>query len=55
MKLGMLIAVAKAFGYARDEILLVDDMCSNLERAADNGFQAASPVEVINLVEKHKL
>ena len=55
MKLGMLIAVAKAFGYARDEILLVDDMCSNLERAANNGFQAASPVEVINFVEELKL
>lgn len=55
MKLGMLIAVAKVFGYARDEILLVDDMCSNLERAADNGFQAASPVEVINFVEKNKI
>ena len=55
MKLGMLIAIAEAFDYARDEILLVDDVWDNLERAADNGFQSATPVEVINFVEQHKL
>lgn len=51
----MLIAIAEAFDYARDEILLVDDVWDNLERAADNGFQSATPVEVINFVEQHKL
>ena len=55
MKLGMLIAIAEAFDYARDEILLVDDVWDNLERAADNGFQSATPVEVINFVEQYKL
>lgn len=55
MKLGVLIAIAEAFDYARDEILLVDDVWNNLERAVDNGFQSATPVEVINFVEQHKL
>lgn len=55
MKLGMLIAIARAFGYARGEILLVDDAWENLERAADNGFQTASPVEIINFVEDNNL
>lgn len=55
MKLGMLIAIAEAFNYAHDEILLVDDVWDNLERAADNGFQSATPVEIINFVEEHKL
>lgn len=27
----------------------------NLERAADNGFQSATPVEIINFVDKYKL
>lgn len=50
MKLGMLIAIAEAFNYTHDEILLVDDVWENLERAADNGFQSATPVEIINYV-----
>lgn len=54
MKLGMLIAIARAFGYARDEILFVDDIWANLKRAADNGFQTASPVEIINFVDEYK-
>ena len=55
MKLGMLIAISQAFDYTHDEILLVDDVWENLERAADNGFQSATPVEIINFVDEHKL
>lgn len=55
MKLGMMLAIAKACDYTRDEILLVDDVWENLERAADNGFQSATPVEIINFVEEYKL
>lgn len=55
MKLGIMIAIAEAFGFEHDEILLVDDLWENLERAADNGFQSASPVEVINYVEEYSL
>ena len=50
MKLGIMLAIAEAFGFEHDEILLVDDFWENLERAADNGFQSATPVEVINYV-----
>lgn len=55
MKLGIMVAIAEAFGFEHDEILLVDDLWENLERAADNGFQSASPVEVINYVEEYFL
>lgn len=52
MKLGIMIAIAEAFGYKHDEILLVDDLYKNLERASDNGFQSATPVEIINYVNQ---
>lgn len=52
MKLGIMIAIAETFGYKHDEILLVDDLYKNLERASDNGFQSATPVEIINYVNQ---
>ena len=49
-KLDMMLAIADAYNYKRDEILIVDDFWENLERAANNGFQACTPMEVVNFI-----
>lgn len=41
---------AKLLGLENDEILLVDDLYSNVEAATKEGFQACSPMEVVNFV-----
>lgn len=55
MKLGMLFALAKANNLEHDEILIVDDFWNVLEKACDNGFQACTPMEIVNYVVKHKI
>ena len=52
MKLGMLLAIAEADGLNREEILIVDDYYENLTEAADAGFQAAAPLEMIAVYKK---
>lgn len=49
-KLDMMLAIADAYNYERDAILIVDDFWENLERAANNGFQACTPMEIVNFI-----
>lgn len=49
-KVHMLEAISKAFRFNLNEILIVDDLWSTLESAADAGFQSASPIEVVNFI-----
>lgn len=52
-KLDMLNAIAAAYGYQKDEIAIVDDYWYQLERAADAGFQAYSPMQIVNYVNSY--
>ena len=49
-KVDMMKALCKAYKLRRDAILIVDDKESILCDAINNGFQAASPMEVVNYV-----
>ena len=49
-KIEMLIAIADAYNLCRSSILLVDDCWKNLESASNAGFQACSPMEIVNFV-----
>ena len=49
-KFNMMLTIADAIKYSRDEILIVDDFWESLERAANNGFQACSPMEIVDFV-----
>ena len=51
-KLVMLIAIANAFNWDRQTILLVDDDWNIVKSAASAGFQAATPMEVVNYITK---
>lgn len=50
-KLEMMITIADALSIKREEILIIDDYWENLERAANNGFQACSPMEIVLMFE----
>ena len=54
-KLEMLLAIAEAYGFKRNEILLVDDYWRNFEDAANAGFQACTPIEIVNYIENMML
>lgn len=49
-KVRELEGIARAYGYNKDEILLIDDLWENLNSAANAGFQAASPLEIVEYV-----
>lgn len=53
-KVNMMIALSKAYNIRRNTILLVDDKESILCEAVNNGFQAASPMEVVNYITDEK-
>ena len=53
-KIEMMNSIADAYKYSRDEILIVDDYWYTLEKAANNYFQACSPMEVVNYIEDLK-
>lgn len=48
MKLNMLKSISEAYNLKNNEILIIDDYWETLEKAEYNGFQAASPMEIIN-------
>ena len=50
-KTKMMIAISNAYNIRRDRILLVDDKEAILSQAISYGFQAASPMEVVNYME----
>ena len=49
-KLDMMLALAEAYRIPRSRILIIDDYWLTLERAANAGFMAASPMEVVNFI-----
>lgn len=52
-KLDMMLAISKAYGIPKEKILIVDDYWKNLERAANAGFKACTPMEVVNWVKEN--
>ena len=54
-KLRIMIAISEAYEIPRNQILIVDDLWENLERAANNDFMACSPMEVVNYIEINNL
>ena len=52
-KIEMLKAIAQAETIEPSNILVVDDRSATLDLAADNGFQACTPMEVVNFVENN--
>lgn len=53
-KLKMMLAISDAYSIQRERILIVDDLYENLGRAANNGFSACTPMEVVNYIESDK-
>lgn len=53
-KIEMMKAIADAYNYERYEILIVDDYYATLELAANNNFQACSPMEIVNFIEEKR-
>lgn len=51
-KIDMLIAIEKTFAYKKAEILIVDDNWETLVEAANYGFQACTPMEIVNYVNR---
>ena len=49
-KIDMLIAIEETFAYKKAEILIVDDNWETLVEAANYGFQACTPMEIVNYV-----
>lgn len=50
-KIEIMIAISDALNIERNRILIVDDLCSTLELAANNGFSACTPMEVVNYID----
>ena len=44
--------IADAFHYKKSEIAIVDDYWYQLDRAADGGFQAYFPIQIINYMNQ---
>jgi FMN phosphatase YigB (HAD superfamily) len=48
----MLQAISKAYDLPPENILIVDDMVDVVSDAANAGFMACSPMEVVNLMNQ---
>lgn len=51
----MLKALAILHNLNPEQILIVDDNYKVLTAAGDNGFQRATPIEMVNFVSTHQL
>lgn len=49
-KIDMINAIADAYCFDKNEILVVDDFWETLEKVANAGFQACSPMEIVNFI-----
>lgn len=49
-KLRIMLALADTSGFHKYEILIVDDYFENTTRAANAGFMACTPMEIVNFV-----
>lgn len=54
-KVKIMIAISDAFNIPREQILIIDDLYENLERAAKNGFMACTPMEIVNYIETERI
>lgn len=54
-KIPMLKALATLHNLNPEQILIVDDNYKVLTTAGDNGFQCATPIEMVNFVSTHQL
>ena len=54
-KIFMLKALADFYNLRPEQILIVDDNYGVLTEAGDNGFQCATPIEMVNFVSTHQL
>lgn len=54
-KILMLKALAILHNLSPEQILIVDDNYKVLTTAGDNGFQCATPIEMVNFVSAHQL
>lgn len=52
-KVAMLEAISDAYGFCRKEILFIDDCWETVASACDDGFEACSPMEVVNCIHPH--
>jgi FMN phosphatase YigB (HAD superfamily) len=50
-KADMVESIALAFKLDKSQILFIDDLYSNIESVSERGFDACSPMEVVNFVE----
>lgn len=51
MKVEMLKGIAEAYHYQPNEVALVDDLWEHTEKAANAGFCAYTPMEIVNFVD----
>ena len=51
-KLEIMEAICRAYNYEPSEILFVDDYHKNVSNATKLGFQACSPMEIVNYINK---
>lgn len=49
----MLKALANFYNLSPEQILIVDDNYNVLTTAGDNGFENATPIELINYIENN--
>lgn len=53
-KLRVMIALADTSDFHKYEILIVDDYFENVTRAANAGFMACTPMEIVNFIEERR-
>ena len=53
-KIDMITAIADAYCFDKNEILIVDDFWETLEKAANLGFQACTPMEIVNYISERE-
>lgn len=47
-KIDMMLSISKAYKFDPNQILIVDDRTATLEKASSKGFQACTPMEIVN-------
>lgn len=51
-KIDMMTAIADAYCFDKNEILIIDDYWYTLEKASNLGFQACTPMEIVNYISE---
>lgn len=53
-KIRQLCIIADAYGFERNQVVIIDDKFAILNEASKLGFTALSPMEVVNFIEEHE-